>query len=178
MRIFIDFDDVIFPLVNRWVEVLNRKYKLNVKQSDIKDWNFASFFPTLSENQVFNILYRKDFWSTTVEPLPHSIEYLKKLWSNYECCIATASDWKIMEYKFKYLNYYFPYIEWKDIIIIYKKHLLKGDVLIDDKVDNLLNFDGKRFLIKAYHNDYFTREQENNIIRVNNLKDVWKMMFI
>ena len=66
---------------------------------------------------------------------------------------------------------YFTYLDWKDIIMINDKSLLKGDVIIDDNPDKIKHFDGLRLLRDAPYNQN-TPENDYNF-RVHNYEEVY-----
>lgn len=75
--------------------------------------------------------------------------------------ITTAANTLSIPYKIGWLEENFPFV--KDIFINYKshiKHLVRGDVLIDDKVDNLTNWQGIAILFSHPWN-----QQDNDLLR-------------
>ena len=68
---------------------------------------------------------------------------------------------------------YYPFLNWKDIIITADKHLIRGDVLIDDGVHNLLGGDYRKILVTAPYNESFDAEA-NGMIRVSSWEEIYR----
>lgn len=64
---------------------------------------------------------------------------------------------------------YFPFLSWKNVIITSSKKMIKGDVLIDDGIHNLLDGDYKKILMTAVRDQRF---QPRKIIEINH----WEIM--
>ena len=70
---------------------------------------------------------------------------------------------------------YFPFITWKDVIITSYKQLIKGDVLVDDGVQNLENGDYFKILMNAPHNLAYDAEA-NGMCRTSNWGEVYSLI--
>lgn len=159
MTILVDCDDVIFNLLPNWVNYLNKKYDLFVDPTEIKNWDLSLAFPTLSNEQICEPLSLESFWDN-VKPIPGAIESLEYLHSKgHTIYIVTATHYgtiynKMTKMILKYMPEWFDY---KNLIIAYNKGMIIGDVLIDDYVNNLSSFRGKRILLnKSYNNNVST----------------------
>ena len=69
--------------------------------------------------------------------------------------------------KSEWLDEHFPFIPWQRRILCGHKHILKGDILIDDRAYNLEHFKGKSLLFTSPHNINI-----HNLERVDNWKEV------
>jgi 5'(3')-deoxyribonucleotidase len=89
-----------------------------------------------------------------LKPIPHSQSVLEKLSERHHVYIASAAMQfpNSLEEKSDWLDEHFPFIHWKNRILCGDKHILRGDVLIDDRSYNLKNFEGKTFLFTSPHN--------------------------
>ena len=165
-------DDVLINLLDAWIRILNKKYNRNVKREDIKQWDMHIAFPGLSDKELFGILNEEEFWDE-VCPFYDAVFYLKKLKDEgHKIVVATASHYRTIMHKLdKAFFPYFTYLDWKDIIMINDKSLLKGDVIIDDNPDKIKHFDGLRLLRDAPYNQN-TPENDYNF-RVHNYEEVY-----
>ena len=70
-----------------------------------------------------------------------------------------------------------PFISPKQYIFIENKSLIKSDIAIDDKIDNLENSD-KKILMNAWHNKKIKEEElnERGIVRVYTWKEILDML--
>lgn len=159
--ILIDMDDVLECLVEAWVARLNEKYNRNVSPENVVEWNVCVYFPGLTKEQVHSPLFEDDFWKS-VKPKDGAIEYVSKLHSEgFSMYVVTSSHYATVSSKFKYaLLPYFPFFDCNHIIICNAKQLVKGNVLIDDGVHNLLDSDVSKatynkILFSANHNKNF-----------------------
>ena len=168
MRILIDYDDVLFPLIPNWVEALNNKHGTNVSPDDITDWNIAQFFPNLTHKQVFEPLGRSEFQHSR-KPYPNSVEAVSNLIANgHEVKIVTATHYNNVKSKAECLLKHFPFLSWDDVIITSNKQSIKGDVLIDDAPHNLEGGDCFKILVDAPHNWGYD-EVKRGMVRATNI---------
>lgn len=168
-----DMDDTIEDLLGPWVKWLNLEHNLDVKVEDIKSWEMKQSFPTLTDYQIFKPLNTPEFWDY-VKPKLNSVYWLYKLIEDgHKVYICTNSHYKIVEAKFdRVLFKHFPYLTWKDVIIMKDKHMIKCDYLIDDGVHNIVG-DYKGLLIDMPHNKGFNHE---NVIRVYDFEAVYNII--
>ncbi|MGB6153734.1 MAG: 5'(3')-deoxyribonucleotidase, partial [Pricia sp.] len=104
-----------------------------------------------------------------LNPIADSQTVLKKLNEKYEVYIASAAMQfpNSLEEKSEWLDEHFPFIPWRRRILCGDKHILKGDILIDDRSYNLEEFEGRPLLFTSPHNIHTT-----GIERVNDWKEV------
>ena len=173
LSVLVDVDGVLERLVPPWVRALNVKYGTNVKPEEVTEWDITKFFQGLSRNQVFSPLHTKELWAN-LQPMEGAVEYLKKLKNDgHVVTLVTAAHPDTVLDKWKFINRNFPYISFNDIIIAHQKQLIMGNVLIDDKPENLLNGFYYGLLMDAPHNQNFDETQYDHITRVHNWEEVY-----
>jgi 5'(3')-deoxyribonucleotidase len=104
-----------------------------------------------------------------LEPIDHSQEVLRELVDKYQVYIASAAMQfpnSLIE-KHQWLDEHFPFIHWRNRILLGDKHVLRGDVLIDDRSHNLEHFQGRSMLFTSPHNIHTTGFE-----RVDNWREV------
>lgn len=173
MTILIDMDDTIENLGIAWTNYLNKKYDKNVDWFSIRQWDMKIPYPDLTEEQIFGALSEEELWDTVTakEDAPY---YVKKLMDEgNKVYIVTASWYSTIKTKVeRCLFKYFPFISWNQVIVTTDKHLIKGDILLDDNPQNLLNGDYFGILFTAPHNiDY--DDSQVDMIRVDNWKSAY-----
>lgn len=175
MTIITDMDDVLINLLDAWIRILNKRYNRNVKHEDIKQWDMHVAFPGLSDKELFGILNEEEFWDE-VCPFYDAVFYLKKLKDEgHKIVVATASHYRTIMHKLdKAFFPYFTYLDWKDIIMINDKSLLKGDIIIDDNPDNIKNFDGLKLLRDAPYNQNTPLDDYD--FRVHNFEETYEII--
>ena len=175
LTILIDMDDVLEELGDAWVTELNRTHGTSVLPSDITSWKIADFFPTLTEDEVYQPLHDPKFWSTLV-PTQNAQKIVKRLMDDgHTIRIVTASHYNTVAPKIAWLLGAYPYLRWKDIIIASDKSMICGDVMIDDGVHNLECTHCAKLLFDRYHNHTYKAE-ENGMIRVKNWDEIYSII--
>ena len=159
--ILVDMDDVLENLIEAWVNRLNEKYNRNVKVEDVQEWDICKYFPGLEKSQVHSPLFEDNFWSS-VQPKRDAMLFLEKLHNEgFSIFIVTSSHYSTLGYKFEQALWpYFPFIDKKHIIVCDVKQLIKGDVLIDDGIHNLLNYENIK---PSYYKILYTTNHNKNI---------------
>ena len=176
-RILVDLDDTLTNLIQVWVEKINQKFDTNVKFEDIADWDIAKFFPSVPKQDIFKVLSDKSIWNE-VTPLAYSQEYLQKLKDDgHEILIVSASHYKDIQDKYeKIIQKYFPFIDWKDVVVTSRKELIQGDILIDDAIHNVeMSNHRYKFLMDCSHNQEFDCNK-NKTLRVYNWVEIYDII--
>jgi 5'-nucleotidase len=86
--------------------------------------------------------------------MPGSQESLRKLNERHKIIIvslATEFPYSLTD-KQLWLNENFPFISWQQVVLCGDKQLIKADVMIDDHLKNLDNFDGETIMFSQPHN--------------------------
>lgn len=169
--ILVDMDDTIEELLRCWVAYLNNRYDLTVNFSDIVDWELLPYFPSLTEEQVYEVLVEEELWKTVV-PIEGSVACLQKLMEEgFTIRICTASSPTSYALKMKYvMKKYFPFINTRtQCICIHDKQMIKADILLDDNPNNLIG--------GSYKGILFSRRTNTNVdypIRVNSWDEFYE----
>ena len=173
MIILVDMDDTIENLGLAWVDYLNRNYEKNVEWNNICNWDMQIAYPSLTNEQIYGALDDENLWDavTVKEDAPY---YLKKLIDEgNDVFIVTAAWYKTIPPKVeKCLIKYFPFLKWEQVIVTSSKHLIKGDILVDDNPQNFVGGDYFGILFTAPHNLNFD-DTKVDLIRVDNWKSAY-----
>lgn len=153
MRIFIDMDDICVELLDEWTHYLNKISKYHREPEDIKDWDMKLAYPDLPVDCLYKCLYEVWFWEN-IKPVKNAYKYMKLLIEEgHEIYIATASTPKSLSVKTQHCLFnIFDFLPSKQVISIYNKALLDGDILFDDYHENLRNFKGVKIMRDAAYN--------------------------
>ena len=172
MVILVDMDDTIEQLLKAWVKGANERYGREVRYEDIRSWDVSAAYDGLSWEQIYEIPMTPGFWKT-VEPIPGAAEALQRLMAaGHEVYIVTATECDSVPEKMNELLFrYFPFLRWEQVIITCRKQLIRGDVLIDDGVHNLVGGDYHKILVTAPHNMDYDAEA-NGMIRVSSWAEI------
>jgi len=174
MTILVDMDDVIELLVPAWVSYINNRYGTDTRPEDVAEWDMSKAFPTLTHDQVYSAIDDDALWDL-VKPMPGAQEMLRKLLDEgHDIYIVTATHYKTLRPKMeKVLFRYFPFISWDHVIITCNKHLILGDILIDDGPHNLTGGCYKKILFSANHNRFFDAASVG-AVRVNDWNEAYR----
>lgn len=170
----VDMDDTIENLCDAWVKWLNEKYHCSVSPDDITEWELYKYYPSLTQEQVYEPLYDNSFW-LTVHPKEDAMQYLKMLFDEgYSIFICSNTHYKTAPVKMEEVLFkYFPYIGWRNLIFLRYKQMLHLDVLVDDYHKNLVNADYIGLLYDTPHNRDF-KEDGYSIMRVYDWEQVYR----
>lgn len=158
--VIVDIDDTINNLLETWVNWLNRQHHINVDWRGIKEWDMSKTFVTLTKEQIYAPLHNIMFWRE-VQPKPGAVEALQDFINRgMDVYLCTATHHATIGNKFtEFIQRYFPFIGWKHVIIAYDKSMILGDVMVDDKLDNILvSRCPTRILFSAPHNEDFVAD--------------------
>ena len=176
MKIGIDVDDVLLDtLATAWLPTFNDKTGLDIKPTDITEWNITKFVPEEYHKLIYELLNAEELWDH-VRPIPEAQKYLKKLNDDpdIELFIVSATSVSTTRRKWEKFFEYFPFIKPEQIILMFDKKNLPEDMLmVDDKLDNLRYWD---MLFTRPHNlecDRTNPFMMHCVFRVDTWKDVY-----
>ena len=136
--LLVDLDDTITDLVTDWIRIYNEIYGDNLKVENVTEWNIGKF--TLVGEKMYDILKDPNLFKN-VKIRTGATETLE--WANEYFNIQIVSATSPYTYldKANWVKEYLPFLA-DSFSAIIPKYLLKGDIMIDDKPDNLEYFDG------------------------------------
>ncbi len=153
MIIFVDMDEVVADTYGAHITHYNDDYQENLRLQDCIGGEVWQSVPEQRQESVRNHAWKNGFFRT-LDPIKDSQDVLKELSKKNEVYIASAAMQfpNSLREKSEWLDEYFPFIHWRNRILCGDKHILKGDVLIDDRAYNLKHFDGRAILFGSPHN--------------------------
>lgn len=168
MTIFVDMDEVIADTYNAHIERYNEDYQENLSKESCWGREVWQCVPEGRQHSIHKHPTIEGFFSR-LKPMKDSQRVLKELSLKHEVYIASAAmeHPKSLIEKYHWIDAHFPFIHWKKRILCGDKHILSGDILIDDRVFNLEPFQGRSLMFTSPHNIH-----ENRFERVNNWMEV------
>lgn len=153
MRIFVDMDEVMADTYGAHIALYNTEFKGTLSTTKCAGKEVWNMVPTVHQESVRKHALRRGFFRD-LKPITDSITVLEQLATKHEVYIASAAMQfpNSLEEKSDWLDEHFSFIPWQNRILCGHKHILKGDVLIDDRSYNLTNFDGRGILFTSPHN--------------------------
>ncbi|MDJ0646222.1 MAG: 5'(3')-deoxyribonucleotidase [Flavobacteriaceae bacterium] len=172
MILFVDMDEVLADTFGMHLELYNEEFNENLTYEDcygIEVWNAV---PEERKESFFRQVYTKGFFRN-LNPIKDSQDVLKELDQKYRVYVASAAMQfpHSLSEKNDWLDEYFPFIHWKRRILCGDKHILHGDLLIDDRAYNLETFQGRSLLFSSPHN-----MKQNGFERVNNWQEIANLL--
>lgn len=152
MTIFVDMDEVIADTYGEHIRRYNRRFGASLTREQCMGGEVWEQVPQHREH-LWQHYYEPGFFRN-LEPIPYSREVLQALAGKYEVYVASAAMQfpnSLIE-KHQWLDEHFPFIHWRNRILCGDKHILRGDVLIDDRSHNLEAFKGRSILFTSPHN--------------------------
>ncbi|MEM8845984.1 MAG: 5'(3')-deoxyribonucleotidase [Bacteroidota bacterium] len=153
MTLFVDMDEVLADTYQAHIDLYNTDFDGSLHISDCSGKEVWQCVPEQHQQSVRQHAYAIGFFRD-LAIVEHSIEVLEKLNQKYDVYIASAAMQfpNSLKEKSDWLDIHFPFIPWQRRILCGHKHILKGDILIDDRSYNLKNFDGSTILFTSPHN--------------------------
>jgi len=184
LELIVDVDDVIRPFVDEVVKKYNSLSGENRKVSEITSWEISNHLPMIKNFYDFVHLYKNELLLLpgVLPAVKNSLKELRD--DDHKIIIATHQFHGLEGLTLGYL--YKNNIPYDSIFFGQDKSILRGDVMIDDKVRNLQKFGyknpGAKLILmgKPWNKDWKEMEpyiapkgiiQYNNIVRVNTFRD-------
>lgn len=153
MTIFVDMDEVIADTYGAHIELYNTKYDACLTKEECHGSEVWQLVPEDRQDYVRKHATQEGFF-IDLKVMPDSQEVMRELNEKHELYIASAAMQfpNSLREKTDWLDKHFPFIPWQNRILCGHKHILKGDVLIDDRSYNLEAFDGRGIQFTSPHN--------------------------
>ncbi|RPD97960.1 5'(3')-deoxyribonucleotidase [Aureibaculum marinum] len=157
MTIFVDMDDVLADTYGKHIELYNKEHKTQLQLNDISAGEVWQNVPEIHQDSIRSHALQPGFFRD-LKPIKDSQIVMESLCDKHEVYIATAATQfpNSLKEKSDWLDEYFPFITWQHRIMCGHKFILKGDLLIDDRVYNLEKFRGQTLLFNSPHNVHDT----------------------
>lgn len=134
--VVLDYDDVLFDFLGAVLDKYNKITKENIKKKQVRNWDLSTvgdihvFMDIIRDAQLWNELEEKDNSMRIVQGLINDGR-----WNVLICTACSSLD----EYQVKVqtIEKRLPSFDIAKIVNITDKHLIRGDILIDDKIENL-----------------------------------------
>jgi len=167
--IAIDMDGVLADVYQQFIDMHFTESGTILQRRDMVGLPEAKAFPHLLKH-----VNTKGFFETA--PLiPGGHQVVKELSTHYKIFIVSAAtEFPLsLTEKHTWLNKYFPFISWQQMVFCGSKEIIKTDIMIDDHFKNLDGFDGKTFLFTQPHNE---KSSPGKHERVNNWDEIRKIL--
>lgn len=141
MIINIDVDGVLRDFMTASIDVYKKYFDpdCNVVHDDITQYDYRNKLPLIGKNYHNNFYnkYPKEIY-VDAKPYDDILEQLEVLYKHHTINIVTKQPVGLEKYTLEWLEKY--NVKYHNIMFTQNKNLIRGDVLIDDYIDNLEKF--------------------------------------
>ncbi|HKZ66349.1 MAG TPA: hypothetical protein VJ111_08350 [Chitinophagaceae bacterium] len=169
-RIAIDMDGVLSDTVSQFIAWEEKETGIRKSIEEIMGKPELEVFPNSKKH-----LHTENFFRSTAV-IKDSQEIVARLNEKYEVFIVSAATEfpKSLTEKQAWLNEFFPFITWHQIVFCGHKQIVQADIMIDDHFKNLNNFTGPlSILFTQPHNAYADNGRHK---RVNSWQEIAQML--
>jgi len=162
--IAVDVDDTVANLVDPWLARYNRDFNDTLAKESITSWDIASFTKPVCGKDIYRYLDDPTLYDD-VEPIPGAllaIDDMRIL--GHRVIFVTSAVQKASGRKLEWLRKH-GFLSTlvtervdKDYVECHDKSLVRADVLIDDRYENVKNFPGKAILFTQPWNAHETHQ--------------------
>jgi 5'(3')-deoxyribonucleotidase len=172
LTILVDMDDTIEVMLGPWIQELNKIFNRDVKLEDVDSWDISKYYPSVPPQLLYHPLKTTDFWAK-VKPKFDAPFYLEQLIKDgHDVYIVTSSYYDTLSEKLNQVLFkYFPFIPYGKVIVTSNKHIISGDVIVDDAPHNHDSSRKLGLLMDMPHNR--NTELLPNMVRVCNWEQVY-----
>jgi len=162
MIVLLDMDGVITDLASAWCDAYNSKYDDSMEPDTfVQNWDIHNH--VVCGTKVYDILKEEGF-GRSLPMIKGAFAGVKYLYHKYDTFIVSSvsrSGQFALE-KHVWVEKNFPFFDLHKLICCHHKYLIKGDILVDDKYENIKSFPGVGILVDAPHN-----RDKKTLIRVH-----------
>ncbi len=133
LKIILDADDVLLDCNGYALSLLSAKDGKRYSKQDITGWGILG--SAVDERMQF---FNEESFYRTQPALPGAEEFFSAVKEKAEVFIMTAVYPEFMGYRIARLMELFPDLDPSNIIMGQRKDLLNADIMLDDRIDNLL----------------------------------------
>lgn len=158
-QLLVDMDGVLADVYSQFLRLESKETGIKQSIESLYGKTEADAFPNYEQYVHSTDFFRK------APTMPGSIEGLRYLNHKYKLLIVSSA----MEFpdslieKYEWLNEFYPFISWKQIVFCGEKTVVKGDIMIDDHPKNLNFFTGRRILFTQPHNIYLSNGEYERV---------------
>ncbi|WP_345213725.1 5' nucleotidase, NT5C type [Mucilaginibacter gynuensis] len=152
LRLAIDMDEVIADTIGKFITLYEERHQTKVVLDEMHGKEFNEVLPEEIRHTLRQYINEPGFFRD-IPVMEDAVEVLQQLNEKYDLYIVSAA----MEFKnsladkLEWLNEHFPFISWTNIIFCGHK-IVNVDIMIDDRLKNFVNFEGRKILFTSPHN--------------------------
>ena len=90
-KIVLDFDDTLVKSSEQIIHMLNQKHNLNKTIADLTDWNYASIYPQITNQEITELYSSQQFFKEVMWNEGAKL-FLLKFKNNYKFVICSKGS--------------------------------------------------------------------------------------
>jgi 5'(3')-deoxyribonucleotidase len=149
-----DLDGICCNLMKKWLAHYNRDYDDHLTEADITSWEWGDFVKPECGKRIYHYLNRAGFFAD-LEPIEGCVETLGRLAEICELVVVTASPKEAAGDKMRWVQRHLPMVPKGNVVVTYRKDLVRGDFMFDDAPKNLRNHPATRIMLDYPYNRDF-----------------------
>lgn len=149
-----DLDGICCNLMKKWLATYNRDYHDHLTEAEIVTWDWDRYVKPECGKRIYHYLNRPGFFAD-LEPIDGCVESLHRLSHICELVVVTASPREACADKMAWVRKHLPMVPKGNVVITYRKDLVRGDFMFDDAPRNLEHHPATRILMDYPYNRDF-----------------------
>lgn len=168
ISIAVDMDGVLADTESHFIKYYEKETGEKVDRKTLLGIPENLAFP--DKTAVWRYVHMAGFFRS-LPLIQGGVNAVKTLMEHFDVYIVSAAmEFPLSLYEKKqWLEEYFPFVSWKNIVFCGYKSIIKTDYLIDDHLKNLDHFSGIPLMFTASHNVNYNHHQ-----RLNNWDEILK----
>jgi 5'(3')-deoxyribonucleotidase len=138
----VDVDGVVADSHSEWLRLYNQDYNDTLTSENITTWNTHEFVKPECGNKIYEYLWRPDLYDN-VKPIDGALSGIKWIRNQGHRVVFVTSGIQPAKIEWLHRNGFLTGQYWqsdRDVAIVTDKSLIKGDFLIDDRIENCQEF--------------------------------------
>jgi 5'-nucleotidase len=149
-----DLDGICCDLAKKWLAVYNQDYDDHLTEEQIGEWEWHKFVKPECGKRIYHYLNRPGFFAD-LEPIEGCVDSLARLGEICDLVVVTASPKEAAGDKMRWVQRHLPMVPKGNIVVTYRKELVRGDFMFDDAPKNLRNHPATRIMMDySYNRDF------------------------
>ncbi len=149
-RIALDMDGVLADVYNHFIKMHFEETGESLTIEALEGKTELEAFPHIRKHVNSTGFFRD------LKLIPGCQQYVEQLNQQYELFIVSAATEFPLSLSEKqiWLNKYFPFLTWRQMVFCGSKEIIRADIMIDDHFKNLDYFPGETILFTQPHNKF------------------------